>query len=109
MNVSGEIKYFLGSDYAHLKFSETKNSISIDSVIVPFSHRSRGIGTALIQRVLLLADGLRKDVFISARPIGVCDEERLQRLVGFYEQFDFCKYDRGVTVVYMKRSAAENG
>jgi hypothetical protein len=27
-------------DYTHLKFSETTGSISIDRVIVPFSHRS---------------------------------------------------------------------
>ncbi len=107
MNLSGEIKYFLGKDYAQLKFSETKGSISIDSVIVPFTHRGRGVGTILIQRILTLADGIRKEVYISARPIGVCDEERLQRLVRFYEQFDFCKYDRGVTVVYMKRSVVE--
>ena len=104
MNLNGEIKIFLGEDFAQIKFSETKGSVSIDTVMVPFKYRGKGIGTALIQRVILWADEMQKDVFTSARPIGQCNEEKVQRLVRFYKQFDFYAYKRGVTAVYMKRT-----
>jgi GNAT superfamily N-acetyltransferase len=104
MNLVGEIKWYLGNDYAQLKFSETKGSFSIDIVTVPQSYRGLGIGSAMIQRIILLADSVGKDVHTSARPIGSTSEEKLQRLVEFYQQFDFCVYDRGLTVAHMKRT-----
>lgn len=104
MNITGEIKLFFDKDYAQLKFSETNGSLSIDTVMVPFKHRGLGIGTALIQRMLVWADSMQKDVFTSARPIGTHSDEKVQRLVRFYEQFDFHAYKRGVTAVYMKRT-----
>ena len=78
MNVVGEIKWYLDNDYAHLSFSEGVGSFSIDTVMVPAAHRSKGIGTKLIRHVLILADQLGKQVLISARPIGETSEERLQ-------------------------------
>lgn len=104
MDITGEIKLFLDKDYAQLKFSETKGSFSIETVMVPFKYRGMGIGTALIQRIVVWADSMQKDVFTSARPIGICNEEKVQRLVRFYEQFDFHAYKRGITAVYMKRT-----
>ena len=104
MDINGEIKLFFDKDYAQLKFSETKGSLCIETVMVPFKHRGLGIGTALIQRLLVWADNTKKDVFTSARPIGTYNEEKVERLVRFYEQFDFCTYKRGVTAVYMKRT-----
>ena len=104
MDLSGEIKIFFDKDYALLKFTETNISFTIDSVMVPYKHRGVGIGSTLIQRMIVWADSVQKDVFTSARPIGICNEEKVQRLVRFYEQFDFYTYDRGVTAVYMKRT-----
>ncbi len=109
MNLTGEIKFFLGkNDYAHLKFSETKTSLSIDIVMVPFKHRGTGVGTSLLQRIIVMADGMEKDIYTSARPIGAFSDERLEQLVQFYQQFDFHVYDRGLTVAYMKRIALTN-
>ena len=104
MDITGEIKLFLDKDYALLKFSETKDSFSIETVMVPYKYRGMGIGTTLIQRMIVWADNMQKDVFTSARPIGICNEEKVQRLVRFYEQFDFYAYKRGITAVYMKRT-----
>jgi len=103
MNIVGEIKHYLGDDYAILKFSESRTSFSIDIVSVPAAYRNRGIGTLLIRHVLSLADAMQKDVMVSARPIGTSNEETLQRLVRYYERFGFREFDRGLTVVYMRR------
>lgn len=104
VNIAGEIKYFLGEgDYAHLKFSESKTSFSIDIVMVPSVHRNKGIGALLINRILLLADGMDKDIHVSARPIGNASAERLNRLVNYYKRFGFEAVDQGCTTVYMVR------
>lgn len=107
MNIVGEIKCYLGDDYALLKFSESKGSFSIDTVMVPVSHRNQGIGTMLVNHILILADSLGKKVQLSARPIGSFSEEKLQRLVAYYKRSDFRVLDRGQTIVYMTRDAAE--
>lgn len=107
MDLNGEIKIFFGKDYAQLKFTETNISFSIDSVMVPYKQRGNGVGTELIKRMIMWADSVQKDVFTSARPIGQYDEEKVQRLVRFYEQFDFYAYKRGVTAVYMKRTSQD--
>lgn len=103
MNIEGEIKYHLGNDYAHLKFSESRTSFSIDMVVVPVAHRNQGIGTLLINHVLILADRMGKDVYLSARPVGPFSEEKLRRLVAYYERFGFEVCDTGLTAVHMRR------
>jgi len=106
VNIVGEIKCYLGDDYALLKFSESKGSFSIDTVMVPASHRNEGIGTMLVNHILILADSLGKKVRLSARPIGSFNEEKLQRLVAYYKRLDFHVLDRGLTIVYMIRDTA---
>ncbi len=103
MNIVGELRYYLGDDYATLKFSESLESFSIDIVSVPAAHRGTGVGRTLISHVLNLADLRRKNVHLSARPIGSYDEDKLARLVRYYQRFGFEQVDRGVTVVYMVR------
>lgn len=90
-------------DYAYLKYSETKSSLSIDIVSVPVAHRGRGIGGALIGHVLLIADGMRKDVYVSARPLGSYSDIKLELLIAYYGRFGFQVLDRGLTVAYMCR------
>jgi GNAT superfamily N-acetyltransferase len=103
VNLSGEVRWYLGGDYALITYSED-NAFSIDQVIVPAAHRGKGIGSALIQRVLILADSLDKEVFLSARTIdGSGGEARLQRLVSYYTRFGFEPIDRGLTVVHLSR------
>jgi GNAT superfamily N-acetyltransferase len=104
MNIVGEIRYNLGEDYARLKFSETRDSFSIDTVMVPAAHRGKGIGTFLINHVLTLADRMQKEVYLTARPMGNANEENINRLVRYYRKFDFFEYDRGVTASYMRRN-----
>lgn len=103
MNIVGELKWYLGNNYAHLKFSESKEAFFIDTVMVPSSHRSRGIGTYLINHVLTLADNNKKVVRVSARPIGNLTEERLLRLISYYVRFGFVVEDRGLSIAYMVR------
>lgn len=106
MNITGEIRSYLGNgDYAQLKFSETKTSFSIDIVMVPASHRKQGIGTTLINRILMLADSMGKDVYVSARPIGTSSEGSLQRLITYYMRFGFELVDTGLTTAFMLRKA----
>lgn len=104
MNVTGELQWHLGDDdRASLKFSESHLAYSIDTVLVPAKFRGQGIGTQLIRKILLMADVEGKEVYLSARPIGSNDEEKLMRLVHYYERFGFQSIDRGLSVVYMKR------
>lgn len=104
MNIIGELRWYLGEkDYAYLKYSETKTSLSIDIVSVPASHRRQGIGGALIGHVLLMADCMQKDVYLSARPLGSFSEENLELLISYYGRFGFQVSDRGLTVAYMCR------
>lgn len=103
MNIIGEIKWFLGDDYAHMKFSESKTSFSIDTVMVPSAHRGAGIGTMLIRHVLFMAESMGKDVYVSARPFTHSDEEKLERLISYYRRLGFEVTDRGLTTAYMCR------
>jgi GNAT superfamily N-acetyltransferase len=103
MNVVGEIKWYLDGDYAHMRFSEGAGAFHIDTVMVPAAHRGKGIGTRLINHILILADQLGKQVRLSARPIGNTSEERLQRLIVYYERFGFYVEDRGHSIAYMVR------
>lgn len=103
MNISGEIRHFLGGNYAFLKYSECRSSLSIDVVLVPPSHRGQGVGSGLIARILVLADLTARKVFVDARPIGASGEPALERLVTYYKRFGFEEIDRGLTVVHMCR------
>jgi GNAT superfamily N-acetyltransferase len=102
VNIEGEIKWFLGDDYAHLKFSESKTSFSIDTIMVPSAHRGEGVGTLLIRHVLSMAESMGKDVYVSARPFQ-SGENKLERLVTYYRRFGFEVTDRGLTTAYMCR------
>jgi GNAT superfamily N-acetyltransferase len=103
MNVTGELRYYLGGEYATLRYSESRSSLSIDIVLVPGPHRGQGVGSALIARVLLLADLTRRPVFVDARPIGTSSEAALHRLVAYYQRFGFVETGQGLTVVHMRR------
>lgn len=104
MNVTGEMVWHLGGDnQAKLTYSESHLAYSIDTVLVSAKFRGQGIGTQLIKKLLTLADAEDKEVYLSARPIGSNDEEKLMRLVHYYERFGFHSIDRGLSVVYMKR------
>lgn len=103
MNIVGKINWYVGDDYAYLKFSESKNAFSIDIVIVPAPHRNQRIGTMLIKRILLLADTMGKQVCLTARPLGTCNDENIQRLVSYYKRFDFYIEGRGLTTAFMVR------
>ena len=102
MNITGEIKCYLGDkEYAFLRYSESRDSFSIDIVSVPASHRNQGIGTMLIEHILKMADGMNKDIYISARPFGSGNAGKIERLEEFYGRFGFKVYDRGLTVAHM--------
>ncbi len=103
MNIAGEIKCYLGEDYASLKFSESQAAFSIDIVLVPAAKRGAGIGTMLINHVLCMADCAGKDVYVSARPFVQFSEEKLEKLIAYYERFGFKVTDRGLTTAYMCR------
>lgn len=104
MNVTGEMVWHLGDDnHATLKYSESHLAYSIDTVLVSAKFRGQGIGAQLIKKILILADAEDKEVYLSARPIGSNNEEKLMRLVHYYERFGFHSIDRGLSVVYMKR------
>jgi ribosomal protein S18 acetylase RimI-like enzyme len=104
MNVTGEIVWHLGDEnHAKLKFSESRHSYSIDTVLVPPAYRGQGIGTQLINKIIFLADREGKEIYLSARPIGSSDEQKLMQLVHYYERFGFQVIDKGLSVIYMRR------
>lgn len=107
MNIIGVIKCYLDQTYAKLQFSESSQAFSIDTIMVPAAHRNKGVGRNLINHVLVMADTMGKLVRVSARPIGNCSEERLQRLVAYYESFGFQLEDRGLSIAYMVRIAPQ--
>ncbi|MEW6365525.1 MAG: GNAT family N-acetyltransferase [Acidobacteriota bacterium] len=100
------MKWFLGDDYAQIRFSESTRSFSVDIVMVPAAHRGQGIGTTLIQHIIHLADCMGKDVYLSARPIGSFSAEKLDRLVAYYRRLGFEVIDTGLTVSHMRREPA---
>jgi len=52
----------------------------------------------------VLADSMKKDLFVSARPFGPFSTEKLDRLVGYYSRFGFEITDKGLNTVYMVRT-----
>lgn len=95
MHITGELKWHIDKEYAHLKFCEEDHEIHIDTIFVPAIHRKRGIGSTLLQRILAMADQIGKRVLLDARPIGATGEEHLQRLIVFYQRFGFKVTSRG--------------
>jgi GNAT superfamily N-acetyltransferase len=105
MQICGELTLDLGGSTARLRFSETDRGLHVDTVFVPKPHRSAGIGTALMQRVLALADALAKPIWLDARPIDSSSAEALQRLVRYYERLGFIARSRRAGSVEMERPA----
>ena len=106
MNIVGEIKWYLGGEtgnYAILKYSESVSAFSIDTILVPISHRGNGIGSTLIEKVICMSDHSGKDVYLSARPIGSSDPEKLEQLVNYYRKFGFSVVSEGFSVKHMHR------
>lgn len=106
MNVTGEVRYHLADkEYARAKFSEGINSFSIDIVFVPSPFRQRGVGKALVQRILAIADSLGKEVLVTVRPLGQSNEEIISGLISFYQRFGFSVTDRDPGLARMRRAA----
>lgn len=103
MNIVGELRCYLGKGYAQLKFSESRRSFSIDTVVVPAAFRNQGIGTMMINHIIYLADRLEKEINVSARPLGSFHEDKLQRLILYYKKFGFQVMDTGLTNAFMVR------
>lgn len=102
--LTGALRQVRGAEHATLRYSEDASEISLDISLVPPAHRAHGIGTALIQRVLCMADSLGKATKVAARPIGTHGEVPLERLVAYYRRFGFEEISRGVSVVHMRRA-----
>lgn len=106
LNLSAEMRVHLGDDgTALLRFSESRHAMSLDLILVPSSCRGKGLGTAMIRRLLAVADSLAKPVHTTARPIGRSTPETLSRLVRYYERLGFLVVEEGFRAVHMKRPA----
>jgi GNAT superfamily N-acetyltransferase len=86
-----------------LEFSEGAEGFELGVMLVPGEHRGTGLGSLLLERLLVLADSLGKPVHTQARPIGSSTPETLARLVRYYERWGFEPRQRGVTSVMMTR------
>lgn len=110
MKVCGELAWQLGPRRsAVLRFTEEDDAFVLDLVLVPSEVRSEGIGSALVRRLLDLADAQGKAVNTTARPIGRLDPEVLARLVSYYERFGFAVVERKLTSVAMRRPPRPGG
>jgi GNAT superfamily N-acetyltransferase len=104
LNMTAEVRCHLGGEEtAVLRFSEGKDAFMLDLVLVPAKFRGRGLGTALVRRLLRLADAVGKPVHTTARPIGRSTPDTLSRLVLYYERLGFHVLQRGVASVLMRR------
>lgn len=106
LNLTAELRCHLGGEQsAVLRFSEGKDAFVLDLVVVPSELRGQGLGTALIRRLLALAQWAGKPVYTTARPIGRNTPETLERLVCYYERLGFRRTKEGLTSVMMCRPA----
>ncbi len=104
INITAELKCHLGEGQtAVLRFSEGKDAFILDLVLVPGEFRARGLGTALVERLLFMADATGKPVHTTARPIGRSTPDTLDRLVRYYERLGFQEVKRGISSVLMSR------
>lgn len=91
---------------AQIVFSERDGALTIETVYVPPPARSTGVGTALMDRVLALADAAGLPCRLTARPIGHHGPEATAGLVRFYRRFGFEVVNPGETVPRMVRPPA---
>lgn len=92
-----------GRQIAQLRFTERERFFELELVLVISAQRGRGLGTALVRRLLVLADAADKPVYTTARPIGSNSPRSLERLTRYYERLRFSVVERGVSSVRMKR------
>lgn len=110
LNASAEMRIHLGDrGSAVMRFSESRFAFSLDLVLVPAACRGAGLGSALVRRLLAMADHLGKPVYTTARPIGTTSPEILTRLVGYYERFGFVTMEEGFGSVHMRRPPGGGG
>ena len=106
LNATTAMKAHLGeAGSAVMRFSESRHAFSLDLILIPSACRGAGLGTALIHRLLAIADTVGKPVHTTARPIGQSSQEILDRLVAYYERFGFVAVEQGFRAVHMKRPA----
>jgi len=104
LNATTEMKAHLGeAGSAVMRFSESRHAFSLDLILVPSACRGAGLGTALIHRLLAIADAVGKPVHTTARPIGQSSAEIVDRLVAYYQRFGFVPVEQGFRAVHMKR------
>ncbi|MHB8799506.1 MAG: GNAT family N-acetyltransferase [Thermoanaerobaculia bacterium] len=107
MEGSGEFRCKVGGRLdAFLRFAEDDASFVLDLVLVPKAARHRGVGSLLVERLILLADSVGKPVRLVARPVGQSSTEALERLAAFYRRFGFIETDRRLTSILMSRPAS---
>ena len=110
INLTAEVSLHLEEgESAVLRYSESREALSLDLVMVPGRFRGGGLGSFLVRRLLGLADLLGKPVLTTARPIGGNSPEALERLVRYYARFGFQSAQRGLTAVHMRRPARGSG
>lgn len=105
-SVIGELKIiFDAKHYAYLKYVEEQDAITLETIVVPADFRKLGYGSLLMNRLISIAETFQRDIKLSARPIagGGMSDERLERLVAYYQRFGFVPLERGVTAVKMIR------
>ncbi|MCK5697685.1 MAG: GNAT family N-acetyltransferase [Gammaproteobacteria bacterium] len=103
-NLVGTLKWNINDDVAQLKFSEIEKGLSLDTIIIPASCRGQGIGSQLLTEFINLATIKKKDIYLTARPLGGrTNPERLERLVHFYKKLGFETLEEGVSVSHMVR------
>jgi len=103
--LTGEFSWMIGDGQAKMKFTETDDIITLETIVVPADCRGKGCGGMLLQHLIEYSDARNKDIQLSARPIGGrTNPERLERLVRFYLQHGFVEVERGVTVCKMVRN-----
>lgn len=106
MEGSGEFRCNVGGRLdAFLRFAEDDTSFVLDLVLVPKAARHRGIGSLLVERLILLAESIGKPVRLVARPVGQSSPESLERLAIFYRRFGFIETERRLTSILMSRPA----
>jgi GNAT superfamily N-acetyltransferase len=92
-----------GRQVGQLRFLERDDAFVLELVMVAVPARGRGFGTALLGRLILLADAVGKPILALARPIGSNSIETLGRLEQYYSHRGFAVVERGVSSTLMRR------
>lgn len=102
----GELQFRDGRrQIAQLRFVERDDVFDLELVLVVSSERGRGLGTQLVERLLVLADAADKAILTTARPIGSLSTQSIERLTRYYERLGFTVVERGVSSVGMRRES----